>query len=367
MHEVNSNRSSICTFSIIQNDCETLKAIALQIQDPVIGPCITPYMALFCRSTQEYLGVVLLSDELDSEVSDIRNSIKCYAVKYGRSRQRVLRNDRLQDEEFREQLRFRFLKKLNVHYNLGVFFDDDCHPVGNTQQFSDLLSLNGLSDTEKRTKTLRLAYSLGAIIGGVSTSLAQKLPVPSIAIHSSVPSFFYSDQNTNRSTFFNSKYDKDVNLYLLHVLCNIGFVKYVLERIVSNTNPWILRIKYIVTYYSLFALRKLKAHIENNHSHVYNSLIQEISLLESEGATLFISKFRNCMMHYDFSSDGQFVISDDNFDEKKNLFGLVEECFDGKSYEQLYKDLSSLSDKLEELIRRQFDFQKLKLKNLSGG
>ena len=32
------------------------------------------------------------------------------------------------------------------------------------------------------------------------------------------------------------------------------------------------------------------------------------------------TEFRNCMMHYDLKNNGVFVITEDNFDEKKLLY-----------------------------------------------
>lgn len=364
MADLHEQRRSIYTFYLMQNDCETLKEIALQIRNAIFGPCITPYMALFCRATQECLGISLLTPELDAEIYDIRNSIKFYADRYGKSKQRIIQNDKLQDEEYRVQLRFNFMKKLNLYYNLGIFFDNNLHVIGNTQQLADLLNLNKLKNAEKKEKAQKIAYNIGSVIGKISTSFSALSSAPSIQINDNLPPIFYCDQNTNISKFFSSDYEKDVNLFLLHILCNIGFVKYLLEQVVPNTNPWIFRIKYIVTYYSFLGVKKLKAHIENNFLNTYEPLIREIKVISETGNILFTSKFRNCMMHYDLSKDGVFAISDTFFDEGKIFYGLVEDCFSGKTYEKFYEDLSAFSNKIEELLAKQFDFSKVNLRKI---
>ena len=364
MIDFHEQRKTLFTFYLMQNDCETLKAIALQINNPIFGPAITPYMALFCRSTQECLGTSFLPPELDAEIYDIRNSIKNNADRYGKSKKRLLQNDELQDNEYREQLRFNFMKKLNAYYNLGIFFDNDLHVIGNTQQFADLLSLNSLTDAERKEKTQRLSYNIGSVIGKISRYFSILSPAPIIQIENNLPSIYYCDQNTNRSKFFSPEYGKDVNLFLLNILCNIGFVKYLLELVVPITNPWVFRIKYIVTYYSLSGLNKLKSHLENNSPNKFASLLQEIKDITDEGNILFASKFRNCMMHYDLVSDDVFAISDACFDEGKIYYGLVEDCFFGKTYEQFYAEISAFSNKIEELLTKQFDFQTLNLRKL---
>lgn len=37
-----------------------------------------------------------------------------------------------QDRDYKEKLRFEFLKKMNIHLNLGIYWTYDRHIVGNT-------------------------------------------------------------------------------------------------------------------------------------------------------------------------------------------------------------------------------------------
>ena len=349
---------------LIQNDCETLKQICLSIRNPIFSMGIIPYMALFCRSVQEYLGTELINPEIDSEIYDIRNRIKVYGDKYGKGKKLFLLSDEKQNDEFREKLRFEFTKSLNIHYNLGIYFDNRNHIIGNTQLYADELHLNPLPDRERPQKAFLLGKNLASIIGSISKGFEKTIPVPPILLHSEVPELYYADLNTNTSRFFNDAYEKDVNLFMLHILSNIGFVSYVLEPIAGKNNSWFFRIKYLVTYYSFLGIQRLKQHLENNTQNGEEKLIQTLSQILNSHEYLFSSTFRNCMMHYDLVADGSFAISERFFDSQKPLFGLIEECFNGLSYDDFSNRLSDLSNQIERILASQFSFSSLRVKKL---
>ena len=48
---------NIGTVLLIQNDCESIKQLVLNFQDSIFCMRIIPYMALFCRSFQEYAEI----------------------------------------------------------------------------------------------------------------------------------------------------------------------------------------------------------------------------------------------------------------------------------------------------------------------
>ena len=79
---------------------------------------------------------------------------------------------------------------------------------------------------------------------------------------------YYCDVNTNkilkRNKIFLKDQTKEVNLFYLHLLCNMNFVKYILRPLFQDGNIWIFRIEYIVSYYTLRAFERLKNYCENN-------------------------------------------------------------------------------------------------------
>lgn len=355
----------IYTLSLIQNDCETLKKIMYQSNDSIFWMELVTYMALFCRSLQEYYDIPMISEEIDSEIYDIRNSIKLYGERYGKSKKQFLESDEIQDEEFRNMLRFDWSKERNIHYNLGIYFTEDRKVIGNTQLIANTLSLNGVYGRERSEKSQMLGYYLRRIICRASDVLAGFATAPCIELLDSMPVFYYKDMNTNREwdSIFSASVDKDANLFMLHILCSINYVKYVLEPLFPNENVWLFRIKYITVYHAYMGMKRLKATMENNQTSMA-VLIESLGSILENGEGLFTSKFRNCMMHYNLEKDGVFAISDDNFNEKKLFYGLIEECFQGESYESYYAKISCLGSQIEDFLTGQFKFDDIYLRKL---
>lgn len=361
MTERQNTKCKICTLLLIQNDCETLKKLITKFNNPIFCMEIIPYLALFCRSFQEYANIELIDKEVDSEIYDIRNSIKIYGNRFGKSKEQFLKADEKQDDEFKDKLRFDFAKKLNIHYNLGIFFTKDKKIIGNTQLISNALNLNGLSDKEKSTKSYDLGYQLAKIINSISEGIVNSIPVPYITLRENVPTIYYDDFNTNKNNFFNAVIGKDINLFMLHILSNINFVKYVLESLFIDENLWMFRIKYITVYHAYLGLKKLKAHIENNRIELAY-LDNSITPILKNGEILFASRFRNCMMHYNMENNGIFSVSEENFNEEKMFFGLVEDCFNGESYKQYLDKINCFGQQMEDLLTQQFNIESAHLK-----
>ena len=66
------------------------------------------------------------------------------------------------------------------------------------------------------------------------------------------------------------------------------------------------------------------------------------------------------MMHYNLENAG--VISLENID--KPFYGIIENCFDGKSYQEYLIELHGLSDMIIDFLNNQFDFSDVKLEKL---
>ena len=356
-------KRKLCTVLLLQNDCETLKTIKQKHHEPITNLCIIPYFALFCRSYQEYAGLTVIDPEIDSQVYDIRNSIKTFSDRYARSKKRFLTTDEQQNKDFRELLRFGFMKDWNIHFNLGLYFDKEGHIVGNTQLCFDVLGMNNLTDEDRAKKAYALGEYMGKVIGSVSTSLSESITAPTIQVADSELVFYYEDINTNNSLFLNPNFSKDINLYCLHLLSILGFVKYILEPIVLRENPWIFRIKYITIHYAISGLKALKASFENDRLKNSNNLYQNISEVLASCEYLKVTNFRNCMMHYDLVENGSFIIHDVHFDWNKPLFGLVEECFD-MPYEACFDKLSAAASQIESCLSELFDYGCLQIKEL---
>lgn len=66
------------------------------------------------------------------------------------------------------------------------------------------------------------------------------------------------------------------------------------------------------------------------------------------------------MMHYDLKRSD--VITVENID--KPFYGIIENCFDGMSYQNYLSLLHDLSSKIINYLEKQFDFSIVKLKTI---
>lgn len=252
------------------------------------------------------------------------------------------------------------MKSWNIHYNLGTYWTQDKHVVGNTQQIAACFGIESMTDPRLKSIMKDTGYQVGSFVRSIKDGFSESLTPPSIERQATnVCIEHYCDLNTNFDKgFFVNPSKKEISLFYLNILCNLNFVKDILCPLFSLGNTWVFRAEYIVTYYANRALERLKNYCENFQHIDVNT--KEIKSVLSNGDSLFTSKFRNCMMHYGLEEQG--VLTAENFD--KPFYGLVESCFDGIDFVTYSKKLRSFSNELILFLEKQFDFNRIKLKRL---
>lgn len=342
---------------IMQEDAESIYSLLQTEKDSIFSMEIIPYYALFVQSCQEYLGDKFLPESIANDLKDIRNHIKIYTERFTKSLKRVNDIDNVQDREFKAQLRFKFLKKLNIHLNLGTYWTDEGQIIGNTQQLADFLAVESVFNPKLKEKNYQIGYHIGSFVASVRDGLANELSYPIIERECTTTLInHYYDINTNKTkNLFLKNQSKDVNLLYLHLLCNMNFVKYILRPLFKDGNIWTFRVEYIVSYYTLRALERLKNYCESNEDICFDT--KEICNLIKKGKKVFKTQLRNCMMHYNLENAG--VLTIENMD--KPFYGIIENCFDGMSYQDYLIEIHSLSDKIINYLNKQFDFSNVKL------
>ena len=355
-----SELERLISIRIIQEDAEAIYSLLKSERDPIFSMEIIPYYALFIQSCQEFMGDNYLPESTALEIKDIRNHIKSYADSFGKTKRRIASVDNVQDSNFKSQLRLDFLKGWNIHLNLGTYWTEERHVIGNTQQLADFLGVDDLFDSDVGKKQYELGYQIGSFVASVRSGLAESLTPPVISRESRSASIKkYYDINTNiHNPLFVNDETKELNLFFLHLLCNLNFTKYVLRELLPAGNTWVFRVEYIVTYYTFRALQRLKNYCENNSDVVVElKVIDEI--LES-GEDLFQSKLRNCMMHYSLENQG--VLSIEHIE--KPFFGIIESCFEGMEYQTYLCSLCKLADTMAAYLEGHFDCSGIELQNL---
>lgn len=353
-----STVEQLLTIRLIQEDAEAIYSLLKSEKDPIFSLCVIPYYALFVQSCEEYMKTNAFEKSTAKRIKDIRNNIKAYADRVGKTTRRIAAVDKKQDSLFRDQLQFGFMKQWNIHYNLGTYWVQDKKIVGNTQMLNDVLGIDDIFDRNIGGIEMELARQISSYVASVRSGLAENFSPPEIyRKNHEIEIPFYCDFNTNTKNKM-IKYDipKEINILFLHLLCSLNFVKHVLSGLFYPGNTWIFRIQYITTYYAFYALGKLNNHLYNNPDSGID--VSSIEILLDEGKALFLTDFRNCMMHYDLQKHS--VLTPENLD--KPLFGLVENCFPNHSYESYSIQLETYRNKLCEYIEQYFDFSGVALK-----
>lgn len=355
-----SRLEKLITRRIIQNDAETIYSLLKTEKDSVFSMEVIPYYVLFVQSFQEYIGENFLQESMKKNFKDIRNYIKVYSNRFGKSLKRVTYVNDIQDKDFKNQLRFNFLKNTNSYFNIGSYWTDTRVIIGNTQQLSDFLSIESMFDPMLKDRIYQMSYQIGSVVSSVRERFSNTLdyldvdrPKKSVKIN------YYCDINTNKKNIlFLQDTPKEQNLFLLHLLCSMNFVKNILRPLLIDGNIWMFRVEYIVSYYTLRALERFRNHYINNEDKCVE--IEELIKILNDGKKIFKTKLRNCMMHY--SIEGENVIMFEHID--KPFYGIIESCFDGMSYQEYLVKLHDLSNNIINYLEKNFDFSSVKLKKL---
>ena len=335
--------------------------LGVYCNNSIVSLSIIPYIALYCRSAQDFLGEKIMNDEVDEKISDIRNGLKLYSGRYSKGVREVLRSDKHQDEIFRNRLRFSFMKNWNIHYNLGVFFDERNCIIGNSQQLNYFLNVPTVNLTIQQEIAFEMGEMLAENLANTLTAVSNMDIIQLWEEKGNVSvRLGYQDINTNRrNSFFAKTNKKEVNLLILHILSTINCVEHLFSKGVSCDDQWFMRIEYIVAHYAWQGLRKIKQHFDSSNSNLFSD---DVSILLENGKKLFPSNFRNCMMHYDLCYDGVPAISKEYYNEKLKFFGLVESCFDGKSSSCFFDELRLYIQELETYLMSWFHVDPQKIK-----
>jgi len=345
----------------IKEDCITLIALSDLIAQPILALAFLPMYALFAEEIENTIGekgeVFSISNDSPFNISAVRSKLKLFGgEKLGKAKKKVLNLDKLQGDIFKNKLKFNFTRELNVHYNLGIFFTEEGRILGNTQYFYYMFEERNIDGREYNKEEIReFSKSIGTVLGSVDEGLKDFMPEYNVNVKNKDYRLKFKDFNTDRKSFTSVsklQYGKDISLILLHVLSSINFVRFVLDDALENDNTYLFKVKYISLYYSIKSMENIIKFFKSNNVdyNIYNSLKEF-----TDGSTFLLnSNFRNCMMHYRYALDGEYLISDTYLDINLKLYGLVETYFDGRNYNEvdslITERLYHLSDMLEDLL-----------------
>jgi len=356
----------------VKNDCVTLIALNNLIAQPIISLAFLPLYALFVEEMNNTIGekgrVFDISNDSPFKIGAVRAKLKLFAdeKRIGKSKKRMLELDESQDIIFKKKLRFNFTRNLNIHYNLGIYFTNEGKIIGNTQYFYYMFQGNNIDGRKYNNEEIReFSRSLGIVIGSINEGLKNFMPHHAVNIKNREYRIKFKDFNTNKKSFTTIsklQYGKDISLILLHILSNINFIVFILSDALENNNTYLFKIKYISFYYSIRSIEKIIEFFnKNNVDHnTYSSLKECID----DSKFLLDSTFRNCMMHYRYDLDGEYLISDKYLNSNVKLYGLVETFFNGMDYDEIDLLLTEKLVQLSDIIENSLNIDSNKLKDL---
>lgn len=372
----------------IKYDCETIYGLVKTLQqDGITSFGVIPYFTLTVATVLEMVSSNDINIQIPyyARIKDIRMKLKIFEDGYSKSKRMLLGIDYLQNEIFKNQLTFSFMKNWNKHYNLGIYTDKNKIVVGNTQYNYYLLQDNrflkkGLDeiaatyaispanfDLNKQAgkECYQYAYTCGQIINSVRTALKNFDSSITIGSQKNHVDFYYADYNTNvKSSLFPKGEDgKATILYLLHILSTMNFLLYVLNDYAKDDYGWWLKINYIVYYYSIHKLTDLQEHFVQNKL-MTSDISDYLQKMDLKNAKFMNGTFRNYLMHSSLTDkNGNSIISSSDLDKSKPLFGLVETCFDGMSYGELKESVISEMKQISNIISEWLGTQYLHIKS----
>lgn len=379
--------SNYLSFLMLKYDCETMSSLVPCLQgNGVVGLGMTPFVSLTAASAQELFmrnNITINVEDSGLAIEDVRLKLKIFENGFSKSKKMILNIDYLQNESFKSKLRFNFLKWCNIHYNLGVYFNNEKKIIGNTQfayyltqddkfikQNIEKIKQGYLYNPDSFEIDKKVAFDFGHKCGstiGFITNVLSEFDAPiKVLVNIKKIDLSYTDINTNRKSklFPNGDEGKALILYLLHTVSLINFTLYILNEFEKNDYGWFLKANYISYYYAYRKIQDLVNYLTQN-----NMLTQDMSDLlnhpDISEPTYINSSFRNCLMHSEFTDkNGVFLINKKYIDKSKPLFGLVESSFDGIDYYRLKEIIRKKLEDISQLITNWISISNIRIRPL---
>lgn len=340
-----------------------------------INANIMPYCSLFCYEAitcfNKTIRRVDISKTSKYSVKEMRQKAKFFDYKTTKKFfQSIESTDKLQNDFFIDQMIFPQLGILNIHDNLGVFFNDDKKIVGNSHfayyLFQDDKMISKPKDLAKGCDLIEedirsFGYDIGKILGAVSSSFSILNDIIKSDISADIVTVHSSDFNTNMCASLGVADTKIIHLFLLHVLTSVGFVLYILKRLVVEDTGLLLRIEYITYHYTIKRLNQTLEHCRN-HCQLSDDtkLIDMLNSIDYINTNRLRDKdFRSCMMHFGLTNKNMVpILKDDKINFGVPFCGLVESVFN-MTYSEYKAKIETELTKIYDAINDYLNFESL--------
>lgn len=357
MQDIIVNDDNYWMWKIVFDDASTLITLSNN-RDGGIMCANLPYYSFFVYEVLHQLLHEYDDKDYFDKIGKYRNSLKIFSDKYAPSVRKMNGVREQHDHFFRKKLRIPFANRLDINYDLGIYFDIDGQIIYDTQMVGD-------SSINQYEFSNREAYSLGQKTGEAISAIYVKLrnyyEPEAIVLKREIHCCYYLDINTSREKLaFNPENDFDMNIYLLHMYSWLGYVRNVLNKELSPDNNWLIRMKFVGVYNIERGLSTLDRHY-NGHKET-PPIIHKIKDKGPGWRIKTYTKLRNCMMHYGLEQNEKCLLNFGNVKPNKPMYGLVDCCIENEA-EPFFERLDLELDELYKLIGEEFHFNLKRLQH----
>ena len=80
---------------------------------------------------------------------------------------------------------------MNINFNLGSYWTDTGHIIGNARQLADFLSVKSMFDPTLQEKNCQMGYQISSFVASVRKGLSDSLDFPVIERHPKSVKIYY--------------------------------------------------------------------------------------------------------------------------------------------------------------------------------
>lgn len=350
-----------CSREMIRNDGITiLKLRDLYKQSPAYIYYSVPFMAMYCNEARKLVDNIEIDDDVLKAVGSIRDALKLTWDPYNRIASKITSIDAHENEKYIDLMRFKFMGPLNIHYNIGIWFDCDERIIGNTHFAELFISAPKLIGSEKDV-VYNIGYYLGEMIMAI-LKVCQFHGEYNIELKDADLKNGRADYNTNKKRgLFSDSSNKIFDLYILHLTSLLRGYRHI-EPVLNDSNTWKLRMEYVASHAVWSGLRGIERHFAQNTEGKPSSLdCTELRNLVNQGEHLFKPELRKCMMHYGFYDEKGVYIDEKEFTKDREFYGLFESRYNGESCNIYFQLLRNYMDVIDEYLEKYFQYDTSKL------
>lgn len=364
----------------IKNDMNSMIEILLKVSSKELSSIFhlnfMPFFSLILHESTVYIKTLNPEFEIPPSTSFSNEDVRLKTKMFDNSMSEnfnIIRNiEYISKQDFKNKLVFKFTK----NYNIGFWFDNKGHLIGNTQ-----LNYFNYIDKNIKKKSLEMiiesydkkafdslgnkhyeyAFYLGKMSKLIYNSLESLKDCTVVTFNDYDLHINEEDYNTYYDNFYFPKCEVErfLKLQLIHVLSQINSSIYLLNPIINSDGGFTTKIVYISCYYALRSIEKISNFIlRKNQKFSFSNELDRIVKLKSN--EIFKPEIRNYLMHYGFvDKKGNTIIEMEDCNVDKVYFGVIEKHYGNKDYIEFKNVLMCILTEISSILEKELNVNTL--------